>query len=147
MRRMRGAATCWRNSQESNNKCVKWELRSSPPNRGAVRRADVLLQTTCTYVTSDVCDQKCDGPTNAWVSWKTISVPWVGRDYWHGGRANYSNKPANHAKYSNCKSWITRLMTSAYKICDRCHFEFCLHFEFYFYPFSICLQAKHDVEF
>ena len=26
--------------------------------RGAVRRADV---------TSDVCDQKCDGPTNAWV--------------------------------------------------------------------------------
>ena len=27
-------------------------------------------------------------------------------------------------------------MTSAYKICDRLHFEFCLHFEFYFYPFS-----------
>ena len=35
-------------------------------------------------------------------------------------------------------------MTSAYKICDRGHFEFCLHFEFYFYPFSVYLQAKHD---
>ena len=37
---------------------------SSSPNRGAVRRADALLQTI--YVTSDVCDRKCDGPTNAW---------------------------------------------------------------------------------
>ena len=35
--------------------------------------------------------------------------------------------------------WIPRLMTSAYKICDRRHFEFCLHFEFYFYPFSASL--------
>ena len=43
--------------------------------------------------------------------------------------------------------WITRLMTSAYKIRDRGPFEFCLHFEFYFYPFypfSVYLQAKHD---
>ena len=32
-------------------------------------------------------------------------------------------------------------MTPAYKICDRGHFEFCLHFEFYFYPFSVYLQA------
>ena len=31
----------------------------------AVRRADALLQTN--YVTSDVCDHKCAGPTNAWV--------------------------------------------------------------------------------
>ena len=47
------------------------------------------------------------GPTNAWVvrclSWKTISIPWFGRDYWHGGRADNSNKTANKAKYSNCK--------------------------------------------
>ena len=33
-------------------------------------------------------------------------------------------------------------MTSAYKICDRDHFELCLHFELYLYPFSVCLQAK-----
>ena len=39
---------------------------------------------------------------------------------------------------------IMRLMTSAYKICDRGHFEFCLNFEFYFYPFSVYLQAMHD---
>ena len=42
---------------------------------------------------------KCDGPTNAWVvlclSWKTISVPWFGRDN--------STQTANNAKYSNCK--------------------------------------------
>ena len=54
-----------------------------------------------------MCDQKCDGPTNAWVvrclSWKTISVPWFGRDCWHDGRADNSNKTANNAKYSNCK--------------------------------------------
>ena len=43
------------------------------------------------------------------------------------------------------RGWITRLMTSANKICDRDHFEFCLHFEFYFYPFFVCLQAKHDL--
>ena len=42
------------------------------------------------------------------------------------------------------RGWIKRLMTSAYKICNRGHFEFCLHFEFYFYPFSVCWQAKHD---
>ena len=35
-------------------------------------------------------------------------------------------------------------MTSAYKICDGGHFELCLHFEFYFYLFSVYLQAKHD---
>ena len=59
------------------------------------------------YATIDVCDQKRDGPTNAWVvrcsSWKTMSVPWFGRDYWHGGRADNSNKTATNAKYSNCK--------------------------------------------
>ena len=38
----------------------------------------------------------------------------------------------------------SRDMTSAYKICDRRHFEFCLHFEFYFYPFSVYLKSKHD---
>ena len=43
------------------------------------------------------------------------------------------------------RGWITRLMTSRNKICDRDHFEFCLHFEFYFFPFSVCLQAKHDL--
>ena len=100
------------------------------------------------YVTSDVSDQKCDSPTNAWVvrclSWKTISVPWFGSDYWHSGRADNSNKTANNAKYSIARGWVTRFMTSAYKICDRGHFEFCLHFEFYFYPFSVYLQAKHD---
>ena len=51
--------------------------------------------------------EKCDGPTNAWVvrclSWKTISGPWFGRDYGHGGCAHNSNKTANNAKYSNCK--------------------------------------------
>ena len=26
-----------------------------------------------------------------------------GRDYWHGGRADNSNKTDNNAKYSNCK--------------------------------------------
>ena len=41
------------------------------------------------------------------------------------------------------RGWITRLMTSAY-IYDCGHFEFYLHFELYFYPFSIYLQAKHD---
>ena len=35
-----------------------------------------------------------------------------------------------------------RLMVSAYKICDCGHFEFCLHFEFYFYPFYVYLQSK-----
>ena len=40
--------------------------------------------------------------------------------------------------------WITILMTSAYKFCDRCHFEFCLNFESYLCPFSICLQAWQD---
>ena len=47
------------------------------------------------------------GPRNAWVvrclSWKTISNPWFGRDYWHGGRADNSNSTATNAKYSNCK--------------------------------------------
>ena len=43
------------------------------------------------------------------------------------------------------RGWITRLMMSAYKICDCSHFEFCLHFEFYFYLFSIYLQPKHDL--
>ena len=37
-------------------------ISASNPNREAVRRADALL-----YVTSDVCDHKCTGPTNAWV--------------------------------------------------------------------------------
>ena len=40
------------------------ELLRSSPNRGAVRRADALLETT--DVISDVCDQKCDAPTNTW---------------------------------------------------------------------------------
>ena len=30
-------------------------------------------------------------------------VPWFGRDYWHSGRADNSNKTPNNAKYSNCK--------------------------------------------
>ena len=34
---------------------------------------------------------------------KNNNVPWFGRDYLHGGRADYSNKTANNAKYSNCK--------------------------------------------
>ena len=42
-------------------------------------------------------------------------------------------------------------MTSAYKICDRGHFEFCLHFEFYFYPFSVyklsMIRFVHKVHF
>ena len=119
-------------------------ISASNPNREAVRRADALLWTN--YVTSDVCDHKCTGPTNAWVvrclSWKIISVPWFGRDCWHGGRADKNNKTANNAKYSNCRGLnhaTHQLMTSAYKICDRRHFEFCLHFEFYFYPFSVSL--------
>ena len=78
-------------------------ISASNPNREAVRRADALLQTN--YVTSDACDHKCTGPTNAWVvrclSWKTISVPWSGRDYWHGGGADNSNKTGNNTKYSN----------------------------------------------
>ena len=77
-----------------------------------------------------------------------MSFPWFGRDYWHSSRAKNSNKNAKNAKYSSCKGgWITWLMTSAYKICDRSHFEFCLHFEFYFYPFSFYLQAKHDIHY
>ena len=39
---------------------------------------------------------------------------------------------------------ITRHMTSAYKILRSQPFEFCLLFEFYFYPFSAYLQAKYD---
>ena len=39
-----------------NNMCVQRELRSSFPNRGAIRRANALLYTT--EVTSDMCDQK-----------------------------------------------------------------------------------------
>ena len=116
------------------NKCVHRELRSSSPNRGAVRRGDALLLTI--YVISDVCDQKCDGQTNAWVvrwSWKTISAPWFGGDYWRGGRADSSNKTANTAKYSNCKGLNHETYDVSLQICDRGHFEFCLHFEFYFY--------------
>ena len=56
--------------------------------------------------------KKCDGPTNTWVvrclSWKTIIVPWFGRDYWHGGHADNSNKTANNAKYSSCKGVESR---------------------------------------
>ena len=40
-------------------------INASNPNREAVWRADAILQTN--YVTSDVCDQNCDGPTNALV--------------------------------------------------------------------------------
>ena len=76
---------------------------------------------------------------------KTISVPWFGKDYWHGGRVDNNNKTANNAKYSNCKGLNQETYESAYKICDLGHFEFCLHFEFYFYPLSIYLQAKHDL--
>ena len=54
-----------------------------------------------------MCDQKCTGPTNAWLvrclSWKTISVRWFGTGYWHSGRADNNNKTASNAKYSNCK--------------------------------------------
>ena len=101
-----------------------------------------------TYVTSDVCDQKCDSPTNAWVvrclSWKTISVPWFGRDYWHGGRADNSNKRANNAKYSNCKGLnhetfdvsLQNLRSRPFWILSSLRILFC--------PFSVCLQAKHD---
>ena len=77
------------------------QFRSSPN-----LRAVTLLQTT--NVTSDVCDQKCDGPTNAWVfqclSWKTISILCFGRDYWHGGHADNSNKTANNASIPIARS-------------------------------------------
>ena len=117
-------------------------ISASKPNRKAVRRADALLKTN--YVTSDVCDQKCTGPTNARVvrclSWKSISVPRFGRDYWHGGRANNSNKTTNNSQVFQLQGVESCDMTSAYKfICDSRHFEFCLHFEFYFYPFSVSL--------
>ena len=43
---------------------------------------------------------------------KTISVPWLGRDYWHGGRADNSKrqkkkqkKKKNNTKYFNCKAF------------------------------------------
>ena len=84
--------------QLSLSKCVQRELWSG----SACRR------TTIDYL----CDQWCVWPKMWWsnkrwvvrcLSWKTISVPWFGRDYWHGGRAGYSNKRANNAKYSNCK--------------------------------------------
>ena len=29
------------------------------------------------------------------------------------------------------RDWIMRLLTSAYNICHRDHFEFCLHFDFF----------------
>ena len=80
-------------------------------NRGAVWHADALLLTA--YMTSDVCDQKCDGPTNAWVvqclSWKTISVRWFGRDYWHGGSADNSIKQPITPSILITRGWITRL--------------------------------------
>ena len=40
-------------------------ISASNLNREAVRRADALLKTN--YVTSDACDHKRTGPTNAWV--------------------------------------------------------------------------------
>ena len=127
-------------------KCVQRELLCCSLNRRAVPHADALLQTT--YVTSDVCDQKCDGPTNAWVvrclSWKTISVPWYSRDYWHDGRANNSNKTANNAKYSSCKGLNQETYDISLQNLRSGPFEFCLQFEFYFYPFSVYLHAKHD---
>ena len=117
-----------------------------PPNRRAVRRADVLLYTN--YVPSDVCEQKCTGPTIAWpvrwLSWKTISVPDL------AGTINTAAVPKKATKQPITPSipiargWITRLMTSAYNIYDRSHFEFYLSFEFYFYRFSVYIQVKHD---
>ena len=84
--------------------------------------------TNIDYVTSHVWDHKCTGPTNAWLvrclSWKiqafrdlaetidTVAVPTI------------VAKTANNASIPIAGGWIMRLMTSAYKICNRCHFEF-----------------------
>ena len=68
--------------------------------------------SACRRITIDyLCDLWCVWPKMWWsdkrlgssVLSKTISVPWFGRHYWHGGRADNSNKTANNAKYSNCK--------------------------------------------
>ena len=54
-----------------------------------------------------------------------------------------TKQPIN-SSIPTARGWIMRLMTSAYKICDHRDFEICFHVEFYFYPFSVYLQAKHD---
>ena len=53
-------------------------------------------------VTTNVLVQQTLGWFGAYPE-KTISVPWLGRDYWHVGRADNSNKTANNAKYSKCR--------------------------------------------
>ena len=84
------------------NKCVQ---------RGSLRNAGRFGVQTHYYrlpmwpvmcVTKNVMVQQSLGWFGAYPE-KTISVPWFGRDYWHGGRADNSNETANNAKYSNCK--------------------------------------------
>ena len=58
---------------------------------------------------------------------KTISDLWFGRDYWHGGRADNSNKTANNAKYSNCKGLNHEthdVSLSGQRICEVCDDNF-----------------------
>ena len=111
--------------------------------------------STCRRTTIDYrCDQWCVWSKMWWsnkcwvvrcLSWKSISIPWFGRDYWHGSHADNSNKTANNTKYSNWKGLNHETYEVNLQNCNRSHFKFCLHFEFYFYPFSAYLQAKHDL--
>ena len=46
---------------------------------------------------------------------KNISVPWFGRDYWHGGRADNSIKQPITPSTPIARGWITRLLRQPIK--------------------------------
>ena len=136
----------WNGLRKRLYKCVQRERRSSLP--------ELMSGSACRRTTIDYrCDQWCVWPIIGWSNkrlggsvlilknnkrsliWQrllTVAVPII------------VTKQLISPSIPNARSWITKHNMSAYKSCDCRHFEFCLHLKFYFYPFSIYLQAKHD---
>ena len=88
-----------------NNKCVQRELRvPRTAERFGVQPPYYyrLPMWLVMCVTKNVMVEQTLGWFVAYPE-KTISVPWFGRDFRHGGRADNNNKTVNNAKYSNCK--------------------------------------------
>ena len=105
---------------------------------------ELWSDSSCRSTTIDYrCDQWCVWPKMWWSNkhldgsvliLKKISVPWFGRDYWHGGHAEKSNKTSNNAKYSSCKGLIHETYDVSLQNLRSLPFWILSHLEFYFYP-------------
>ena len=99
------------------------------------------------------CDQWCVWPKMYWskiacvvlcLSRKTISVPWFGRNYLYGGRAENSNKQPKTPSNPIAKVESRDLWRQPTKFAIAAILNFVSTSNFISILFSFYLQAKHD---